>query len=72
MECSNGQSGFGRRRREVKAMAPDPNKLFEVTLTTFIKVDYEEGSIANKGYIKYSYMWYVNIYKDSKDNVTVK
>jgi hypothetical protein len=39
VECSNGQIGYGRRRREVSNS--DTNKLFEIDLSTFIKVDYE-------------------------------
>ncbi|XP_053642387.1 uncharacterized protein qsm isoform X2 [Cherax quadricarinatus] len=37
--CSNGQLGFGRRRRDISSQAVDPNKIFEVTMTTFLKVD---------------------------------
>ncbi|XP_049953697.1 uncharacterized protein LOC126470125 [Schistocerca serialis cubense] len=48
VECSNGQIGYGRRKREVPTMAPDPNKVFEITMTTFIKVDYEEEEGADK------------------------
>ncbi|CAH1401587.1 unnamed protein product [Nezara viridula] len=48
IECSNGQIGFGRRKREVPSMPPDPNKVFEVSITSFIKVDYKEGEISNK------------------------
>lgn len=36
--CSNGQLGFGRRRRDLISQA-DPNKIFEVTMMTFLKVD---------------------------------
>jgi hypothetical protein len=42
IECSNGQIGYGRRKREVKSSS-DSNKLFEINLTTFIKVDYDEN-----------------------------
>lgn len=42
IECSNGQIGFGRKRRSVSS-SNDKNKLFEVTMSTFIKVDFEEG-----------------------------
>lgn len=39
IECSNGQIGFGRRKREVSNS--DSNKLYEIDMSTFIKVDYE-------------------------------
>ncbi|KAF2364836.1 Zona pellucida domain [Trinorchestia longiramus] len=35
--CSDGKVGYGRRRRDVVSTAANPNKLFEVTMTTFIK-----------------------------------
>lgn len=38
VECSNGQIGYGRKRREIRKMVNDPNKVFEITLSTFIKV----------------------------------
>lgn len=37
--CSNGQLGFGRRRRGIDSGANDPNKIFEVTMMTFLKLD---------------------------------
>ncbi|XP_011150119.1 uncharacterized protein LOC105189594 isoform X1 [Harpegnathos saltator] len=37
IECSNGQIGFGRKRRAIEMS--DKNKLFEVTMSTFIRVD---------------------------------
>lgn len=54
IECSNGQIGFGRRKREVPSMPPDPNKVFEVSITSFIKVDYKEGEISKKGLTPWS------------------
>lgn len=39
IECSNGQTGFGRRKREVSNS--DSNRLFEIDMSTFIRVDYE-------------------------------
>jgi hypothetical protein len=42
LECSNGQTGFGRKRREIKQSAVDPNKIYEISMTTFIKVNYDE------------------------------
>jgi hypothetical protein len=41
VECSNGQIGYGKRKRREVTSAPDANKLFEIDLSTFIKVDYE-------------------------------
>lgn len=42
--CSNGQTAYGRRRREISQSAADPNKIYEVTMTTFIKVNYDENA----------------------------
>lgn len=39
IECSNGQIGFGRRKREISTA--DSNKLYEIDMSTFIKVDYD-------------------------------
>lgn len=37
-----GQIAYGRRRREIsESQSADPNKIYEVTMTTFIKVDYD-------------------------------
>lgn len=44
IECSDGQIGFGRRRRAISTIPADPNKIFEITITSFIKVNYEDGS----------------------------
>lgn len=45
MECSDGQIGFGRRKkRAISSSSNSPNGLFEITITSFIKVDYEDGS----------------------------
>jgi len=43
VECSNGQIGFGRRKREISGIPYDPKKVFEVTLTTYLKVDYKDA-----------------------------
>uniref|UniRef100_A0A1B0DIS2 Uncharacterized protein n=1 Tax=Phlebotomus papatasi TaxID=29031 RepID=A0A1B0DIS2_PHLPP len=40
--CSNGQIGYGRRKREIPSQA-DPNKVYEISMATFIKVNYEKG-----------------------------
>uniref|UniRef100_A0A182WAL5 ZP domain-containing protein n=1 Tax=Anopheles minimus TaxID=112268 RepID=A0A182WAL5_9DIPT len=42
--CSNGQTAFGRRKREISVAPADPNKVYEVTMTTFIKVNYDENA----------------------------
>ncbi|XP_017768390.1 PREDICTED: uncharacterized protein LOC108556691 [Nicrophorus vespilloides] len=43
IECSDGQIGYGRRRRSISAIPADPNKVFEITITSFIKVNYKDG-----------------------------
>ncbi|KAH0547450.1 hypothetical protein KQX54_019367 [Cotesia glomerata] len=40
VECSNGKVGFGKKKRAI-SMSGDKNKVFEVTMSTFIKVDYD-------------------------------
>lgn len=41
VQCSNGMIGYGRKRRSIENS--ESNKLYEVALTTFIKVDYANG-----------------------------
>ncbi|XP_073972570.1 zona pelucida superfamily protein qsm isoform X2 [Rhodnius prolixus] len=48
IECSNGQMGYGRKKREIPEMPPDPNKVFEVSITSFIKVDYKGDKLLDK------------------------
>ncbi|BES97934.1 Zona pellucida-like domain [Nesidiocoris tenuis] len=48
VECSNGQIGYGRRKRAVPMMPPDPNKVFEVSISSYIKVDYKGDSLLEK------------------------
>lgn len=48
VDCSNGKVGFGRKRREISGIPPDPNKVFEVAMTTFIKVDYKSEMAREK------------------------
>ncbi|XP_039297436.1 uncharacterized protein LOC111044976 isoform X1 [Nilaparvata lugens] len=48
VECSNGQVGYGRRKRAVRQMPHDPNKIFEMTITSFIKVNYKGDSLLEK------------------------
>ncbi|XP_055838563.1 uncharacterized protein LOC129906699 [Episyrphus balteatus] len=45
--CSNGQVGFGRRKREISHHA-DPNKIYEISLATFIKVSDADGVNKNE------------------------
>jgi len=56
VQCSNGQLGFGRRRRDVSDAA-DPNKVYEISMSTVIKMEcddchkakyIEKGSIREK------------------------
>lgn len=49
IECSNGQIGFGRRRRAIDVSNTENNKLFEVTMSALIKVDFEEDAVIDKG-----------------------
>lgn len=39
-----GQTAYGRKRREISPSAADPNKIYEITMTTFIKVDYDAAA----------------------------
>lgn len=43
IQCSNGQIGYGRRKREIVSSV-DPNKVYEISMTTFIKVTNEDGA----------------------------
>lgn len=60
MECSDGQIGYGRRRRAISSNPNSPNGLFEITITSFIKVDYEEGTENLKDLIENQTMMYNN------------
>ncbi|KAG7210031.1 hypothetical protein KM043_011609 [Ampulex compressa] len=48
IECSNGQVGFGRKRRAIEVSSPDKNNVFEVTMSTLIKVDFEEDAVIDE------------------------
>lgn len=48
IKCSNGQIGYGRRKREV-AQSPELNKVIEISMTTFIRVDGEPVTKKDKG-----------------------
>lgn len=47
-----GQIAYGRKRREISPSAADPNKIYEVTMTTFIKVDYDAMADKSKCYVE--------------------
>lgn len=47
VQCNNGQVGYGRKRRAVSASRADPNKVYEISMATFIKVNYDDK--ADKG-----------------------
>jgi hypothetical protein len=42
VQCSNGQLGFGRKRRDVESTSPASNKVYEVSMSTVIKLECEE------------------------------
>ncbi|XP_063835893.1 uncharacterized protein LOC135085043 [Ostrinia nubilalis] len=42
VQCSNGAEGYGRKRRSIYS-EPSSNRVYEVSLTTFLKVDWKEG-----------------------------
>jgi len=44
VQCSNGQRGFGRRRREVSS-AGDPNKVYEISMSTVIKMECDDCTV---------------------------
>lgn len=63
IECSNGQIGFGRKRRAIDVSNTDNNKLFEVTMSALIKVDFEEDAVVDKGRsIAMSYSNFIIVY----------
>lgn len=49
--CSNGQIGYGRRKRDIRNPSTDPKKIYEFSVATFIKVDEEKG--LNKGELNF-------------------
>lgn len=48
IKCSNGQIGYGRRKRDVM-QSPEPNKVFEISKTTFIRVSGEPATAQDEG-----------------------
>lgn len=43
--CSNGQQGYGRKRRDINSNPADPNKIYEVSMMTFLKVEQSPNGI---------------------------
>ncbi|GIY67157.1 ZP domain-containing protein [Caerostris darwini] len=69
--CGNGQLGYGRRRRRAipTDLPPDPNKVFEVEMTTFLKVEYTEDHFTlNKGALKGAFEPHMNKSQDQEAN----
>jgi len=48
VQCSNGQLGYGRRKREIFDASPDPNKVYEISMSTVIKMECEDCPIINE------------------------
>jgi hypothetical protein len=51
VECANGQTGFGRRRRDVTDKTPK-NKVYEVSMSTVVRVGEDNdgnGDVAKAG-----------------------
>lgn len=40
VECSDGQIGYGRKRRDVSTLPAKNNKIFEISITSFIKINF--------------------------------
>lgn len=52
IKCSNGQIGYGRRKREI-SQSPDQNKVYEISMTTFIRVEGEPATAKDKGIFEF-------------------
>jgi len=55
VQCSNGQLGFGRRKRDVSDASPDPNSVYQISMSTVIKMecdDCEHTKFFDKGSIR--------------------
>lgn len=50
--CSNGQIGFGRKKREITQSDFNPNKIYEFSLATFIKVNDMDGTLDRNEIVK--------------------
>ncbi|XP_076334222.1 uncharacterized protein LOC143238139 isoform X2 [Tachypleus tridentatus] len=45
--CGNDHFGFGRKKREIPGELPsDPNKMFDVEMTAFLKVGYDKNAFS--------------------------
>ena len=42
VRCSNGQNGYGRRRRDVSSQGADPKKVYEISMSTIIKMECDD------------------------------
>ena len=42
MRCSNGEPGYGRRRRDVSSKGADPNKVYTISMSTIIKMECDD------------------------------
>lgn len=60
IQCSNGQIGYGRRRRRSIDSSPDPNKVYEISMTTFIKVSNDDEADKSKTLYFYIDIMYFN------------
>lgn len=47
VECSDGKIGYGRRRRALPTLPADGNRVYEITVTSFIKVDSTGEDVEN-------------------------
>lgn len=47
VECSDGKIGYGRRRRALPSLPADENRVYEITVTSFIKVDGSGEDVEN-------------------------
>ncbi|XP_048514635.1 uncharacterized protein LOC105684285 isoform X2 [Athalia rosae] len=56
-ECSNGQVGYGRKKRSLSGATNDKNNIFKVTMSRIIKVDFEGGDVADKALLEFVRGW---------------
>merc|ERR1711868_152267 len=42
VRCSNGEPGYGRRRRDVSSKGADPNKVYTISMSTIIKMECDD------------------------------
>ncbi|XP_043237764.1 uncharacterized protein LOC122389629 isoform X1 [Amphibalanus amphitrite] len=43
VQCSNGELGYGRRRRRAVTPSSDPNQVFQVEMSTILNVQFEDA-----------------------------